>query len=226
MSDHSASATLSPEARPDQTRHHAELCSLCLNLCMDVCPVSVHSGRSDLTPNVKMRSAAAVLEIRPGAPTLALLDACTDCGACTAHCVLGVDVSRWLEQAREELRQEAGLPAATARPAAAALASIAPSEVPSDALALALCTGCPDPAERLPGIRRLEVPLGSACCGARLPDLADAGADLDDLHLSMGRGMLSEAPDGAAVVVTDADCAAHLAAATAGRVRVILLGEG
>jgi len=225
MSDHGP-ATLLPADRPEQTRHHAELCSLCLNLCMDVCPVAVHSGRSDLMPNVKMRSAAAVLEIRPGEPALPLLDACTDCGACTAHCVLGVDVSAWLEKARDELRQQEGVPAAVARVAPQPLVAIAPSDVPSDALALALCTECPDPAERLPGIRRLDVPLGSACCGARLPALEGAGEDLADLHRAMGRGMLSEAPDGATVVVTDAGCAAHLAAAVEGRVRVILLGDG
>jgi ferredoxin len=201
----------------EEVAHQAELCSLCLNLCMDVCPVSVHAGRADLMPNVKTRSAAAVLEIRPGAVHLELLDACTDCGACTDHCLLEVPVADLLKQAAAELRERRKLPAAEARPAPPPLAPTDPDAVPSDALALATCPEGPDPAARLPGIRALKAPLGSACCGACLP----AGVGDGELHLRMARGMLSRAPDGATVVVSEPSCAAHLAAASEGRVRVI-----
>ena len=194
--------------------HQAAICSLCLNLCMDVCPVSVHSGRADLMPNVKLRSAAAALEIRPGEPVPALLHACTDCGACTEHCALDIPVAAWLERAAEALRRPP-----SPRPAAPPLAPTPLAEVPGEALALRVCeaAGRADPAELLPGIRGLEPPLGSACCGARLPEVPDT----EGLDGAMARGMLSPAEDGAVVAVCDPRCAAQLAASAEGRVRVI-----
>ena len=70
------------------------LCSICLHLCRDTCPVATWSGRSDLVPSNKSRSAAAALGVGPGGEVyLELLDACTDCGACTAFCALEVPVA-------------------------------------------------------------------------------------------------------------------------------------
>ena len=80
------------------------LCNLCLNLCRDVCPVSVHAGRDDLMPNEKTRAAAAALGVRAGPLSAELLDACTDCGACTEYCLLDVPVFDWLERGRAARR--------------------------------------------------------------------------------------------------------------------------
>ena len=194
------------------------LCNLCLNLCRDVCPVAVHAGRDDLVPNEKTRAAAAALGLREGPLSTELLDACTDCGACTEYCLLDVPVFDWLDRARAFRPDLPPRPAPARRPAAPAATA---AELSADALALTCCTGSPDPADQVMGIRRLAVPLGSSCCGARLPE-GVGGPELAD---RMARGMLALAPDGAVVAVTDAGCAAQLAHAAGGRVQVVCLGS-
>ncbi len=189
------------------TEKQLEVCQLCLSLCRDVCPVAVHAFRDDLLPNHKVRAAAAVLRGDGGAWTVEQLDACTDCDACTTFCHFDVPVADFLRSARARVEPEA-VPRAPP-----------PSAPPMRAsdLSDAVWLGCCRPEGEALDLPRVDPPLGSSCCGAKLP----AGVDDADLHHAMARGMLADVPDGAVVVVADAACAAHLHASAAGRVKVV-----
>ena len=227
-------------------------CAICPRLCRDVCPVAVHAGRDDLVPSEKMRAVAALLGAAAGVVDGERLHACTDCGACTEHCLLQVPVAPWLDAARQRwLEHEQGDPPPRP-PEDPAAATILPAEVPDDAWLLPTCGGAPDgcrdrlglaqgqrhlgspvaprpakadPSEQTPGLRgqRHEPAMGSTCCGQRL----HVGVGGADLRQRMARTMAQGLPDHALVVVSDAACAGHLAAAVGDRLQVRqLLREG
>ena len=217
-------------------------CSVCPRLCRDVCPVAVHSFRDDFIPSEKMRSVAAALGHAAGVVDPMRLLACTDCGACSAHCLLSIPVAPWLDHARLTIGEE--VQAAPPAPAAEAVDS---RDLPENARFLPTCTptqGQPsDRAEHLaptghdesqPAGRRCApavpeghdaVPpahiaaplLGNTCCGERLdPRVGDPG-----LRKRMAEGMLWHLPDGAVIAVHNARCAAHLQAVAGDRLRVL-----
>lgn len=223
-------------------------CAICPRLCRDVCPVAVHAGRDDLVPSEKMRAVAALLGAAAGVIDGERLSACTDCGACTEHCLLAIPVAPWLDAARQRwVEHEQGVlpPAPPEDPPAQTLG---PEDVPEQAWLLRTCGGSPDgcrdrlgleqgqrhlgsavgphpgrcdPAEAAPGVpgRLHEPALGSTCCGQRL----HMGVGGIELRRRMAVAMVEALPDQALVVVADAACAGHLAAAVGDRLQVRLL---
>ena len=188
------------------TDEQLKVCQLCLSLCRDVCPVAVHAYRDDLLPNHKVRAAAVVLS--GGEASVEQLDACTDCGACTDYCHFDVPVADFLARARASV-QPAPFPRLAPEPARPLRAADL-----GGAVRMACCGhDAPelDVPEQVP-------PLGSSSCGATLPQ----GVAEPDLHLRMARGMLVDVPDGTVVAVRDPGCAAHLHAAAAGRLEVVV----
>lgn len=216
-------------------------CSVCPRLCRDVCPVAVHAFRDDFIPSEKMRGVAAALGHAAGVADAQRLLACTDCGACSAYCLLSIPVAPWLAEAR------ARLSIATQQVAAVAEApQIERAMLPARAVMLPVCLPSDPPAHHrdeagaprdtggssaaglrcVPAIATshdadaptgVHVPaLGSNCCGARLdPSVGDA-----DLRDRMAAAMMAQLPDESLVVVHNPHCAAHLRRVAAGRVDV------
>ncbi len=224
-------------------------CAICPRLCRDVCPVAVHAGRDDLVPSEKMRAVAALMVAQAGVVDGERLMACTDCGACTEHCLLQIPVAPWLDAGRQRwLEHESGqLPPPP--PSDPPAKPIMERELPEHTWLLTTCGGQPDGSRsrlrltqgpRLPGatvderpatfdpgadladatlIQRHEPPMGSTCCGQRLHE----GVGGEGLRQAMARAMVADLPDGATVVVSHPECAGHLAACTGERLRVRLL---
>lgn len=216
-------------------------CSVCPRLCRDVCPVAVHGQREDFIPSEKMRGVAAAFGHSAGVADPERLLACTDCGACSAYCLLSIPVAPWLAQARKHL--DVVVQSAPGDPPAPAVAS---SDLPENTVILPVCCASEDPAQRrvraapaqtegAPDAGLRVTPgrppghdakppsghhwpaLGSTCCGATLdPRVGDLG-----LRDRMANAMLAEIQDGSTVLVATARCAAHLHQAAAGRVSVV-----
>ena len=225
-------------------------CAICPRLCRDVYPVAVHAGRDDLVPSEKMRAVAGLMGADAAEVDGERLAACTDCGACTDHCLLEIPVAPWLDAARQRWLEQGQGTLAPAPPADPAVVEIQHAEVPADAWLLPTCGGAPDgcrdrlrldqgprqvgsavlerPAEVNPAAafgdgvgRRHDPAMGSTCCGQRLR--VDVGGP--ELRQRMARAMVSGISDGATVVVADGPCAAHLAASVGDRLHVRLLVE-
>ncbi len=227
-------------------------CSACPRLCRDACPVAVHSGRDDFIPSEKMRSVAALLGSTGATMERERLLACTDCGACTEHCLIDIPVAALLGAAARQIGA-----AATKAPAA--------ETVQLDSLGLdggvvhllTTCGGHPidcggeidlaalvgpagpagpaDPAQAPAPPRRVEDP------GRRVPASYEVvvvapplgsvccGATLpaevgdSELRARMARAMIATVPDGAVVVAGSPACALHLQQVAGPRLRVVAL---
>lgn len=225
-------------------------CAVCPRLCRDVCPVGVHAWRDDLIPSEKMRAVASMMGEVGGVAALERLLACTDCRACTEHCLLAIPVAAWLDASRQRWAQEReeALPPhpepAPELPVFVPGASIGPAGL----FALATCAGAPDGCraelqlDQGPEVTRTRPEVG-ARRDDPWPGLADLGArrheppmgstccgqrlraGVGDPELAdrMARAMVAGIPDGATVVVADGACGAHLQRAVGGRLRLLRL---
>ncbi len=218
-------------------------CSVCPRLCRDVCPVAVHGFRDDFIPSEKMRSVAGALGHGAGLVDPQRLLACTDCGACTAYCLLSIPIAPWLDEAREltGVKQNSS-PVQSCE-------TLDADALPADFIVLPVCSCASAPARERDetgapkgsvegvdgGLRCVpkigsghnDVPhpgvhlpvIGSTCCGQRL----DASVGDSELRRRMARAMLSGIADGATVVVENPACAGHLQACADDRLRVVAI---
>ncbi len=226
-------------------------CAICPRLCRDVCPVAVHAGRDDLVPSEKMRAVAGLMGAAAGVADGERLMACTDCGACTEHCLLQIPVASWLDAGRERwLAHEAGAlpPPPPDDPLPPAIEA---DQIEPGTWLLTTCGGAPDgsrerlrlaegprevgsPCDERPakcdpaaglhaidGLLRHKAPMGSTCCGQHL----HPGVGGADLRGDMARAMVAGIPNGATVLVADGACAGHLAASVGERLHIVRLDE-
>ncbi len=225
-------------------------CAICPRLCRDVCPVAVQAGRDDLVPSEKMRAVAALMGASAGLADGERLLACTDCGACTEHCLLKIPVAPWLDAGRQRwLEHESGqLPAAP--PDDPPAIAIDADDVDETCYVLTTCGGQPEgcqnrlrledgarlvgsavderPPKSDPGAgrsslaaaQRHQPPMGSTCCGQRLHQ----GVGGAGLRHAMARAMVADLPDGVTVLVSAPACAAHLAVVVGSRLDVRAVG--